>query len=62
MTRIICTVDNVFVEYLDGSITCTQDGAPKGEYTMGATMIVGSTELSADLRRRIHAEIQRGLA
>jgi hypothetical protein len=62
MTRIILMVDGVLVEYLDGTITCTQGGAPKGEYTMGATMIVGSTELSADLRRRIFAEIQRGLA
>jgi hypothetical protein len=62
MTRIICTVDGVFVEYLDGAITCTRNGEAAGEYTMGATMIVGSTELSADLRRRIHAEIQRGLA
>jgi hypothetical protein len=52
----------VFVEYLDGAITCTRNGEAAGEYTMGATMIVGSTELSADLRRRIHAEIQRGLA
>jgi hypothetical protein len=62
MTRIICTVDGVFVEYLDGSITCTRAGVVSGPYTMGATMITGSTELSADLRRRIFAEIQRGLA
>lgn len=49
------------VEYIDGAITCSCDGVSQGEYTMGATMIVGSTILSSDLRRAIHAEIQRTL-
>lgn len=50
------------VEYIDGAITCTADGVPQGEYTMGSTMIVGSTILSTDIRRAIHAEIERTLA
>ena len=48
--------------YIDGAITCTDaDGNESGPYTMGATAIVGSTALPLELRRRIHAEIQRGL-
>jgi hypothetical protein len=47
------------VEYIDGAITCTANGQPQGEYTMGATMIVGSTILPADIRRAIHAELTR---
>jgi hypothetical protein len=50
------------VEYVDGAITCACDGVPQGEYTMGSTMIVGSTILSTDIRRAIHAEIERTIA
>jgi hypothetical protein len=50
------------IEYIDGAITCACDGVPQGVYTMGAQMIVGSTILSTDIRRAIHAEIERTLA
>lgn len=63
MTTVIFTLDGVRVVYLDGTITCTDsDGNESGPYTMGATAIVGDTSLPLELRRRIHAEIQRGLA
>jgi hypothetical protein len=47
----------ITIYYIDGNITCTLDGEPCGEYTMGASMIVGSALLSADIRRAIHAKI-----
>jgi hypothetical protein len=50
------------VEYIDGVVTCTCDGVPQGVYSMGVTMITGSTILGADLRRAIHGEIERTLA
>jgi hypothetical protein len=52
----------VDVECVDEQITCTRDGQPAGVYTMGSTMIVGSTILSTDIRKAIHAEIERTLA
>jgi hypothetical protein len=62
MTTIIFCYLGILVEYIDGAITCTADGVPQGEYTMGSTMIVGSTILSAAIRRAIHAEIEATLA
>lgn len=57
MTRITLAYQGILVEYVDGDITCTLNGEPRGEYTMGATMIVGSTVLSVEIRRAIHAAI-----
>jgi hypothetical protein len=62
MTEIRFRWAGIDVGYIDGAITCSADGAPQGEYTMGQTMIVGSTILSADLRRAIHGELARTLA
>jgi hypothetical protein len=51
------------VDYDDGAITCTDLALePKGEYTMGATMLVGSTLIPSDIRREIKEEIDRTLA
>jgi hypothetical protein len=60
--RIKAHVLGIDVEYNDGAITCSADGVPQGVYTMGATMIVGSTELPADIRRAIAVELRRLLS
>jgi hypothetical protein len=57
MTRITLSHLGILVEYVDGTITCTADGEPQGVYRMGETMIVGSTILSAAIRRAIHARL-----
>lgn len=62
MTTITFILEGIRVVYLDGVITCTDaDGVESGPYTMGATAIVGDTSIPLELRKRIHAEIQRGL-
>jgi outer membrane lipoprotein-sorting protein len=60
MTHIKFDWKGYIVSYDDGAIICTDlDLAPKGEYTMGDTMIVGSTLIPSDIRIEIKEEIDR---
>jgi hypothetical protein len=60
MTHIKFDWKGYIVSYDDGAITCTDlDLVPKGEYTMGDTMIVGSSLIPSDIRKEIKEELDR---
>jgi hypothetical protein len=63
MTKIKFDWKGYIVSYDDGNIVCTDmEENSMGEYTMGATMIVGSTLIPSDIRKEIKEELDRTLA
>jgi hypothetical protein len=61
--KIVFRWKNIDIDYDNGDIGCKDlEGSSLGSYTMGATMIVGSTLIPSEIRKEIKEEIDRTLA